>query len=439
MRKYLLLTILLSGLTLGARGQSDPEIDLSGLPQKTTASSLRYWFDSNANSVKTTETLSGATTIDASSLKEGIHTVHYQIVDNKGIAGIPDSKIFIRLNQRVVAKSKSLRYWFDTDATSLKTTETLTGATTIDASVLKEGIHTIHYQIIDDQGVAGITDSKIFILLDQRVTAKSKSLRYWFDTDANSAKTTETLSGATTIDASAIKEGIHTIHYQIIDDQNIAGITYSKMFIKIDEKVNAKANKLRYWFDTDKGSVVETDRTEGVQTVDASALADGIHTIHYQIIDDKNTADIPASAMFIKFAKKTVAKATKIRYWFNEDDANIKETALDLENLTMTIDASSLTKGTHELHMQLMTENGEVTPANSGSFVSILIKKGDANLDNVIDENDIVVITNYIMGENYVGESQFDKVNADFNSDEVINIADILGIVNIIITTGKQE
>ena len=429
---------MLSGLTLGARGQSDPEIDLSGLPEATTAASLRYWFDTDANSVKTASITDGATTIDASSLKEGIHTVHYQIVDNKGIAGIPDSKIFIRLDQRVVAKSKSLRYWFDTDANSVKTTETLSGATTIDASTLKEGVHTVHYQIVDDQGIAGITDSKIFILLNQRVTAKSKSLRYWFDTDANSVKTTETLSGATSIDASALKEGIHTIHYQIIDDQGIASITDTKIFIKLDARVEAKASKLRYWFDTDKGSVVETDLAKGAQTIDASKLLEGIHILHYQILDDKGNVDIPVSAMFIKLAKKAVGKPTKIRYWFNEDDANIKETALDLENLTLTIDASSLGKGTHELHMQLMTEDGEVTPTNSGSFVSILIKKGDANLDNVIDEKDIVLITNYIMGEDYV-KGDFDKVNADFNSDEVINIADILGIVNIILITERAE
>ena len=363
MRKHLIFIILLSCLCLGARGQSDPEIDLSGLPEATTAASLRYWFDTDANSVKTTETLSGATTIDASSLKEGIHTVHYQIVDNKGIAGIPNSKIFILLDQRVTAKSKSLRYWFDTDANSIKTTETLSGATTIDASALKEGIHTIHYQIIDNQGVAGITDSKIFILLDQRVTAKSKSLRYWFDTDASSVKTTETLSGATTIDA--------------------------------------------------------------------SALVEGIHTLHYQIVDDKGNADIPVSAIFIKMDKKTAAIPTKIRYWFNEDDANVKETALNLENLTLTIDVSELAKGEHELHMQLATADGEVSPVNSGSFVSVIIRKGDVNHDCEVNVGDVVTVCNVMAGISTV-ELQI----ADENKDGEVNVGDIVTICNIM--AGKE-
>ena len=438
MRKYLFFIILLSGLTLGARGQSDPEIDLSGLPQKTTASSLRYWFDTDADNVQTSNTLNGAATINASALKEGIHTIHYQIVDSKGIAGIPVSGMFIKVDPRTTATAKSLRYWFDTDADNVQTSNTLNGAATINASALKEGIHTLHYQIEDDKGIAGIPVSGMFIKIDPKTTAKAQKLRYWFDTNAANVTITETLTGATTIDASALKEGIHTLHYQIEDDKGIAGILVSGMFIKIDPKTTATANKLRYWFDTNKASVVEVDLSEGVQTIDASALKEGIHTLHYQIIDSKGAVDIPVSALFIKLAKKTAAKPTKIRYWFNEDDANIKETALDLENLTLTIDASSLGKGTHELHMQLMTENGEVTPANSGSFVSILIKKGDANLDNVIDEKDIVHITNYIMGEDYV-KGDFDKVNADFNSDEVINIADILGIVKILVITESAE
>ena len=190
MRKYLLFIILLSGLTLGARGQSEPEIDLSGLPQKTTASSLRYWFDSDANSVKTASISGSATTIDASALKEGIHTIHYQIVDSKNIAGIPASKMFIKVDPKTTATAKSLRYWFDTDADNVQTSNTLNGATTINASALKEGIHTIHYQIVDSKDIAGIPVSGMFIKVDPKTTAIAKKLRYWFDTDAANATIT---------------------------------------------------------------------------------------------------------------------------------------------------------------------------------------------------------------------------------------------------------
>ena len=435
MRKHLIFIILLSCLCLGARGQSEPEIDLSGLPQKTTASSLRYWFDTDADNVQTSNTLNGAATINASALKEGIHTIHYQIVDNKGIAGIPNSKIFIRLDQRVMAKSKSLRYWFDTDASSVKTTETLTGATTIDASALKEGIHTIHYQIIDDQGVAGITDSKIFILLNQRVTAKSKSLRYWFDTDASSVKTTETLTGATTIDASALKEGIHAIHYQIIDDQGFTGITDTKIFIKLDARVNAKTNKLRYWFDTDNASVVETALAEGIQTIDASKLPEGIHTLHYQIIDDQENVDIPVSAMFFKLSSKVAIAATAVQYWFDENDDIIKETTLDLKSLTMTINVGGIGQGEHVLHYQLKLDDGTLSPAASATFETTQTLEGDANNDKKVNVADIVVIQIFLDDKTY---EKIHGANADVTNDGVVDKDDVEAVKGIIMTP-KEE
>ena len=435
MRKYLLLTILLSGLTLGARGQSDPEIDLSGLPEKTTASSLRYWFDTDANSVKTASISGSATTIDASALKEGIHTVHYQIVDSKNIAGIPASKMFIKIDPKTTATAKSLRYWFDTDADNVQTSNTLNGAATINASALKEGIHTVHYQIVDSKGIAGIPVSGMFIKVDPKTIATAKKLRYWFDTDAASVTTIETLSGTTTIDASALKEGIHTVHYQIVDNKNIAGIPVSGMFIKIDPKTIATANKLRYWFDTNKASVVETALSEGVQTIDASKLMEGIHTIHYQIVDSKGAVDIPVSALFIKLDKKTVAEATAIRYWFDENDANMVQ--VDIKE-TMTINVGKLRKGEHYLHMQLIAANGEVMPSRSGSFEMVTkIVRGDANDDEAINVADIVMIVNYIEDPENPAEN-FNADNADANDDGVVNADDIVETTYISIN-GKSS
>ncbi len=148
--------------------------------------------------------------------------------------------------------------------------------------------------------------------------------------------------------------------------------------------------------------------------------------MHYQIVDDKGNADIPVSAIFIKMDKKTAAIPTKIRYWFNEDDANVKETALNLENLTLTIDVSELAKGEHELHMQLATADGEVSPVNSGSFVSVIIRKGDVNDDGEVNVGDVVTVCNVMAGISTV-ELQI----ADVNKDGEVNVGDIVTICNI--------
>lgn len=240
MRKYLLFIILLSGLCLGAKGQSEPEIDLSGLPEATTASSLRYWFDTDANSIKTTTTLNGSTTIDASGLVEGIHTVHYQIVDNKNIAGVPASKTFIKLDTRVNAKVKKLRYWFDTDAANATVIETLTGGT-IDASKLVEGIHTVHYQIIDDQGNADIPVSGLFIKLSKETKTEATAIRYWFDeNDANMVQVD--IKETMTINVGKLRKGEHYLHMQLIAANGEVMPSRSGSFEMVTKIVRGDAN-----------------------------------------------------------------------------------------------------------------------------------------------------------------------------------------------------
>ena len=226
MRKYFIF-ILLFGLNLAIRGQSEPGWpDLSGLPGSTNTASLRYWFD-QSTSVQTTTTLSGAATIDASTLDEGIHVVHYQAVDDQGLASIPYSKLFIRISGALT--TSGLRYWFDGDASSATNISTTT--TSIDASALVDGIHVVHYQVVDNRGLAGIPVSKMFYKTSGALSAAS--LRYWFDEDATTAKTIAIPSGATTIDAGALEAGDHTIHLQVIDNQGVVGIPETKSFTKV--------------------------------------------------------------------------------------------------------------------------------------------------------------------------------------------------------------
>ena len=425
MRKYLILT-LLSALSLGAKGQ---DIDLSGLPQATTASSLRYWFDSET-AIKTTTTMSGATIIDASGLLEGIHTVHYQIVDDAGVAGIPASNMFIKLDPRVVATAASLRYWFDSE-TTIKTTTTMSGATTIDASGLVEGIHTVHYQIVDNAGVAGIPASNMFIKLDPRVIATAASLRYWFNSETI-VKTTTTLSGATIIDASGLVEGIHTVHYQIMDSKGVAGIPVSEMFIKLDPRVIATAESLRYWFDNDT-DVQTTTTLSGATTIQTSSVADGIHTVHYQIVDSKGDAGVPVSKMFMKLGATVASKAIGIQYWFDENDALIKES--DIKNLTTTVDASGLGKDEHVLHYQLKLSDGTLSPAASATFNTTQLLEGDANNDTKVNVADIVVIQIFISDNT----KPIHGANADANGDGVVDEKDVEAVKDIIMTPEESK
>lgn len=365
MRKYLFITILLSCLCLGARGQ-DPDrwntvktlVDglLENVPKATTAQSLRYWFDDNAGTeFQTSNILDGSNIeVNASALVEGIHVLHYQVIDSKGVASIPASKLFIKISE----------------------------------------------------------------------TPEAMKIRYWFDNNFSGSQAIENLNGATTINASSLVDGIHVLHYQIEDSKGKVYVPVSKMFIKAG--ATPTANKLRYWFDDEKTQVVEKDYSNGVQVVDASGILEGIHTLHYQIVDNNGTVGIPVSKMFMKLGAKTVT-ATAILYWFDENDANIKKS--DIKNLSTTVDASSLILGKHVLNYQLKLSDGTLSPAATATFETTQTLEGDANNDQKVNVADIVVIQIF-MGDN---TKPIHGANADVNKDQVIDEKDVEAVKDIII------
>lgn len=375
MRKYLFITILFSCLCLGARGQ-DPD----------------RW-----NTVKT--------------LVDGL------------LENVPKA-----------TTAQSLRYWFDDNAgTEFQTSNILDGSNIeVNASALVEGIHVLHYQVIDSKGVTSIPASKLFIKISE--TPEAMKIRYWFDNNFSGSQAIENLNGATTINASSLVDGIHVLHYQIEDSKGKVYVPVSKMFIKAG--ATPTTAKLRYWFDDEKTQVVEYDYSSGVQTVDASGIVEGIHTVHYQIVDNNGTVGIPVSKMFMKLGAKTIT-ATAIQYWFDENDAFIKESAIDLDNLTTTVDASSLGYGKHILNYQLKLSDGTLSPAATATFETTQTLRGDANNDQKVNVADIVVIQIFISDNTkpiHGANADAYRANDDDNyGDNVIDQNDVEAVKNIII------
>ena len=257
---------------------------------------------------------------------------------------------------------------------------------------------------------------------------EAKWVRYWFDDEDENAATTTDLSSTYEIEIAALAEGVHIVHFQIIDDQGIASIPASKIFIKPSNLPTTK--KVRYWFDDDS-NVMTTEDLGGMYELDVKNLPEGIHVVHYQSVDSKGDADIPVSRMFMKFGATVAAKATGIQYWFDENDALIKES--DIENLTTTVDASGLALGEHVLHYQLKLSDGTLSPAASATFNTTQVLKGDANNDQKVNVADIVVIQIFI-GDN---TKPIHGANADADCNGVIDEKDVEDVRNIILGIKK--
>ena len=98
-----------------------------------------------------------------------------------------------------------------------------------------------------------------------------------------------------------------------------------------------------------------------------------------------------------------------------EADPN-SETGLLLLDLSGNIIASGFTEAS-------FIQTGGISPLS--------ISKGDANTDGEINSKDVVAIVHSPFGKSVVG---YNKIGADINGDGIVNIADILCIVNILMT-----
>lgn len=257
MRKYLILFLLMS-LQLVAHGQTIATLDSLGLPHPTVAKSMRYWFDDDSGNMTSSDIQYSHHIIDVSVLAEGLHTINYQIIDDKGCVGIPYSSVFLKLSSiyeqsDTAVEAKKLIYWYDEQEANT-IIDLYGGVQMLDASTLQEGVHTLHYMVVCSDGTVTSAYSSIFVNLnnasipDSQESTAAKSMRYWFD-EENLITETALISGPQIFDVSNLSDGVHILHYQLIDNRGEVGVVASSPFVKMNvvEKGENVITQYLYW------------------------------------------------------------------------------------------------------------------------------------------------------------------------------------------------
>ena len=370
MRKYVLIMLLMS-LQLVAYGQTIAILDSLGLPHPTTVKSMRYWIDDDAGSVRSVPKTNGTHLVDLSSLQEGLHTIHYQIVDSENKVAAPYSAVFwVPSKMAQSPMATTLRYWFD-DADDVQTCSAHAGVQTLDVANLLNGLHTLHYQVVDEQGEVSYIASTTFLKLGSLVqSSTAATLRYWFD-DADDVRTCSAHAGVQTLDVSGLLNGLHTLHYQVVDTDGDMSYVATCVFLKLEEGGAAEkvtVSKLIYWYD-DQQELTTVSMPEGVLTLDVSNMLEGLHTIHYMVVCSDGTITSSRSSVFLKTNIDTEASTAKrMRYWFDE---KIAVAEIAVETGAQTLDVSHLLDGLHTVHYQLVDDKGLLTAPMTGVFLKL--------------------------------------------------------------------
>ena len=220
---------------------SDAE-SLSSISDKYVVTGVRYWFD-RTGAIQTGSYSGNSFTLDASSLDDGIHTLYYQLLTKDGHTSSVSSRTFIKVSDAVSNSAfsssyvvKSVRYWFDRKGKV--NTGTYNGKSfTLDASSLEDGMHTLYYQLVTDEGHVSSTRVRMFIKVSEDGSISpiegkyvSKTVRYWVDNDTTNIQTRDYSSGILSHDMSSLEEGTHWLYYQIVTEDGHTSPVHRQMF-----------------------------------------------------------------------------------------------------------------------------------------------------------------------------------------------------------------
>ena len=263
MRKIFFLFLWLSCLPFATRGQTIEDIALSELLHPIQAKALCYWYDDNTDNRQVVNNLSGTYTLDVSSLKDGLHTLYYQVIGTDDMSYGTTSQMFFRMTaseeiSSIPLDGAQLKYWYDEDTDNINAVNNLLGIYSLDVSTLSDGLHTLHAILVGADGTVCSTMSDFFIKDESIQTEESlfpviaaRRVAYWFDDDANNIQVSKGLSGTYKIDVSSLSDGLHLLHYYVVGEDGLPYGMTSTMFLK-NESMYAQntpngITKYTYW------------------------------------------------------------------------------------------------------------------------------------------------------------------------------------------------
>ena len=235
---------------------------------------------------------------------------------------------------------KSLEYWLDTNfaqRSSVATTGSL--SQNIDVSTLRPGIHTLAVRVSDTKGRWGAPLLKYFLIGEKSITQnKLTSYEYCFDGNWDAS-----VSGnfdkelSLNISLEGLREGLHHLLLRVTDEEGRISQTVLKNFLVYGEDPKERElTSYKYWIDEFDEAVkgVTSDGNVALD-IDVSSLNKGLHTLGYQIGDNKGRWSAPRLLYFIVPEMEVgTDKLVAYEYWFNRGPRTRVQTT---ENKLLTL------------------------------------------------------------------------------------------------------
>ncbi len=229
--------------------------------------------------------------------------------------------------ERTLAKYE---YWIDNIET-LFSSGNLNGQSeqtlqlAIDPEGCSEGLHHFYCRFQDSEGNWSTPLAWPFIVraLPQNEEVKVVKAEYWIDSNEKKELTVNGSQVAFTVEAAAVREGLHTLNYRLLNNEGRYSPLYTWMFMREelrDESIDNKVSNVEYWIDDISNGVNDVTVSEGEisLSIDATTLSYGLHTLVYRLKDLRGRYSTPKTWVFLKNKPSGNNKVTWYKYWWDD-------------------------------------------------------------------------------------------------------------------------
>lgn len=237
----------------------------------------RYWFDNNVGGA-----VSGSTTgekqfsVSLASIADGFHSIHLQARNADGVWSSVRTRHFLKETQTTAASG---RYWFDGDLSTEHKGVATSGIIDLDITGLEAGLHSVHYQTFNSQGIPSTVRTRFFLV--SHPNAVATKARYWFDNDMATLHEDVATSGLVELDITRLTLGFHSVHYQTFGSDGTPSAVRTRHFI-VDQ---IQIGTLSAWIWIDKDEPKEYELSNDDIVLELAGYSYGMHDLHVALLD----------------------------------------------------------------------------------------------------------------------------------------------------------
>ena len=310
------------------------------IAEKGEELTYRCWFDNKNDSIFTGTITDNLFWLDVSSLEDGLHTVHVQVLNH--LESSPLTYQFLKTPQIIGVEYLTCLCYIDGKLYHQERVSSSDGVVNwnLDVSALKQGMHTIQVQIVTPSGVASSLCEGMFI---RSTTGKEMVSLKCFYTIDNAESRIEAGSYADgtfhfDLDVAALTDGLHQLTYMLLGDNGVSTKISSSFFVKTPVGGNG-ITQYQYWLNDDEAhkTVVELEkRTNPLQLIGllpVESVPIRSSCFHFEVDEKKGPMLYAKNEFHIRFFDATgrLTDATKPYLDYNvgekvEDTADIKKT-----------------------------------------------------------------------------------------------------------------